>query len=436
MKKIAFMLIILSGSAYAQVPNYGLDTQYLLNTNPDTIKNYMLFDINNDSVSDIVYSTRYGLYFVNGVSGQPLRDSISCQPDFVFTLEKDSLERICIYYANLVHHYVGDSIIFKVTYFPLENQSEVDSVFMRIIWVTHGYPTEEFNGLSAISLFDLGFDVNSEILLSWNSIQLFDLISYIKNGYYCAADFTGNNMVNLTEVEQCIDINKYYYGNRPYISMISKYEYYSYIHGNSYYYFYSTYRVFNDSLRQIISNVYNNNSANFKILSDNDDNFQELAIRRENEVNLYDNPYLNNGVSHQMPCDAINSFFKYNGVQYILTGCNNSYFELRNLDMSLIAYIWGPNITISDAEPIDIDRDGTDDLLCRTANGFVLYRLNTATAISDNGGQLPENISMQIYPNPFNSELKIIIKGNSTEPNSVDIFNIAGQLVRDFQFSQ
>jgi len=103
---------------------------------------------------------------------------------------------------------------------------------------------------------------------------------------------------------------------------------------------------------------------------------------------------------------------------------------MRDMEMNLLAFIWGPNITISDADPVDIDQDGTDELLCRTANGFVLYRLDTSTAIDDELVVVPEDFDLKAYPNPFNSRVNLSIHGAGGAPMVISIYNINGQLVR------
>jgi hypothetical protein len=172
-------------------------------------------------------------------------------------------------------------------------------------------------------------------------------------------------------------------------------------------------------------------SSNFKIMPILENQNDAFIITNNNNISFYNNPGFENGRSVQPPCNVLTSPYKFNGSQNLLAGCTNSYFELRDTLLNLQAFIWGPNITISDADAVDINRDGTDELLCRTATGFVLYRLDTtSTAINEEISQLPGKLSILAYPNPFNSEVRLSLAGAENVPISIGIYDITGRLVR------
>lgn len=249
-------------------------------------------------------------------------------------------------------------------------------------------------------------------------------------GYDIVFDDDGNLIRDTTERHRLINISAFKLNDAPAFSIMDYSAFYSYWGGD-----YINFRLetFNDSLLRV--DIDTLSGGNFKHLKDQADSLLMMMQFFGGEVTAYDNPFLDGGISHNFPCAAIPSFFHIGDSPFLIAGCPNSYFELRDLQMNLMAFIWGPSITISEAEAIDIDLDGTDELLCRTATGFVLYRLDTtAVGVAFNDAPLPDRPSLYAYPNPFNSRVTISLTGFD-DPAEIAIYDIGGRLVARLEAS-
>jgi hypothetical protein len=437
---VAFFAFLFMGVIYsqAQPPIYDFRQVYNLNLSPDSLGDYQLIDINGDSVKDLIVATPNRIRAFNCIDGSVLIDSISCEPGFAWTLKRVSPESILVYLAYIQEWHAESTMTFRIIHFPLNNPSHKDSIFVTGDCPL-GIPGPDdpmpggFSGVRArrAAFFDFGSDGNEELIIFWSYFEAYNGGPYwwnLDSGYFSALDSNWETVLSHKHDYMNLDVDECSYLNRHYLLTVGVYSGWSHDSWGDHSYGGYSSRVYNDSL-----NIYADGFALIysKILKNNDNTFQRIARYAGSQIGLSDSLNFNGSISHNMPCSAIISFYKKDSAQYILTGCPNSYFELRDMQLNLQAFIWGPSLAITNADAIDIDRDGTDELLCRTATGFVLYRLDTTNvAVNEDTKPLPETFSISAYPNPFNSAVTISFSGAGNAPISIGIYDINGRIVK------
>jgi hypothetical protein len=414
-----YLFVILCNSAVnAQPPVYNFIQEFQI-TLPDTQRQqYFLININQDSISDLICATYDSVWAFDGANGTPLIDPIpTYRRNFVMTPYMDFDNTIDLYFAYSDTSY----LLFRIVHYPLFTPSDVDTFFIAISPPSYGW----FTGLSCIFPFDVGGDSAEDFILFFNHMYHEMTIGDYFEGSFAIFDFNGNLIRDTTPRKRYIKISPFMLNGSRVFSIL---EYSAFSSNSGYYCSDVDIATLNDSLIEIDSD--NVAGGSFKHLKNGAGSIEYLLQYYDFDVSVYDNPFLNGGISRSFPCGAIPAFYHIANSLYILTGCPNSYFELRDLEWNLLAFVWGPNIAISDAEALDVDRDGTDELLCRTADGFVLYRLDTtAVDIAHDDALMPKIASLSAYPNPFNSSVTISLGGFSGLTD-IAVYDIAGRLVR------
>jgi hypothetical protein len=438
MKKIILILIsifvsFLYGKPLAQPPVYGLSIDDELNMAEDTLSYMMLYDINGDSVKEMFYSNGRNLHIYDLVSGLPATDSIEYENEFVYTIHYSEEDSITYIYSA---EYIGgfsDSIILKVVYLPLNNMANRDSFYVNAEWQPSTSCLEYFLRLASISIFDIGTDGIPEVVLNWGSGRTCDFQHHFETlGFMTACNFEGDIVVDVTEIINTLECDKFGFGGRWYFVVWQNRIYWFSFGGYNEYSEGAAVYIYDDMLRRINYEPVTFDWANFKLLKNIYGIFLGMLLVSDSWVGNYSAPFFFEGSAHNMPANALGCYFKHNYFQYVLTGVQDSYFELRDMDLNLLAFIWGPPIEIFDVDPVDVDLDGTDELLCKTDSGFVLYRLNTATEIAGEEEILPSDFDISAYPNPFNSQLNLAVSGFENEKAEIRIYDIGGRLVRSY----
>jgi len=78
----------------------------------------------------------------------------------------------------------------------------------------------------------------------------------------------------------------------------------------------------------------------------------------------------------------------------------------------------------------DIDNDTDKDLFIGNIKGGLYYFENTIITGINYDDQQPENFTLEVFPNPFNSQANILVSMNKTEEVTIYIYNTLGQRVR------
>lgn len=436
MKKICliFPLVFVffpGGNITAQPPVYGLTVEYELSINPDTLSYIMLFDVNGDSINEMIFTKGRFLHIYDLVYGVPL-DSIEYEREFVYTIHYSQEDSITYIYSAEYITSGGGTITIKVANIPLNNLGDRDSLYVIADWQGSGC-SEHFTHLSSILVFDIGTDGISELVLNWGSDRWCDPnIDYETLGYMMACDMSGNIVVEVTEIINTLECDKFLFGVRWYFVVWQDHTYRWEFQGYNYYSESGAVYIYDDMLRRINRKGVSYDWANFKLLKNINSIFRGILLVSDIGVAEYSAPFFFEGNGHNMPANALACYFKYNDMQYILTGTQNSYFELRDMDLNLLAFIWGPPIELFDVDAVDVDLDGTDELLCKTDSGFVLYRLNATTEIAGGEITLPSEFSIFAYPNPFNSQVNLSVSGLENKTADIHIYDIGGRLVRSY----
>jgi len=408
-------------SAGAQPPIYGLTPEYEITITPDTLRQYYLFNVNQDPIPDLVCGTLDSIWVFDGATGASLIEPIPAhRRGFVFTPYRDSTGQIVFYMAYREPAPL-DSESFLINHVPMNNPTERDSFFISATRAGYSY----FEGVSHIYPFDIGSDGTNELLLFFNVVIWEATVGSYYIGLYIAFDPYGNLIKDMSSMWRIIKTASFVYDGVSFLSVMGYSHFYSNTYGSSYQYGLSNY---DDTLGLYDSNTLSGGS--FKHLKSDADSVEMMLQYSGGEVTVYDNPFLDGGVSRNFPFAAIPNFFHLSDSVFLLAGASNGYFELRDTQMNLCAFVWGPSVGISDAEAIDIDLDGTDELLCRIPTGFALYRLDTTmVGISHEGIVLPEGVSLFAYPNPFNANVILSLSGFDGNAE-ISIYDIAGRLVR------
>ena len=73
----------------------------------------------------------------------------------------------------------------------------------------------------------------------------------------------------------------------------------------------------------------------------------------------------------------------------------------------------------------DIDLDGDDEYIVVTPDSFRIFEFEITTGIDEGIVSLPDKTSISVYPNPFNSSVRIDAPAGST----IEIYNIKGEKI-------
>ena len=144
------------------------------------------------------------------------------------------------------------------------------------------------------------------------------------------------------------------------------------------------------------------------------DGFNDIILRRN-----YSNPY-------RYGVRVVNSVTGQN--LYLFDDLSYSYYAAQRE---------------SDHLSWDIDNDGLNELIIKrytadyVSGDYLVYKTNgTSTSVGQEPSGKPSNFKLnQNYPNPFNPSTKIIFLLNSTGISNLEIFDIAGRLVRNYSLS-
>jgi hypothetical protein len=405
-------------SANGQVPLCRLSPIDEIDISPDTFQQYFLVDINGDSVKDLFYSSSTNIFGKDLAADSALFSPITESANFVFNIEKDSDENNIII-AALKGVNNDTLVMIRQGANPYGN---IDTFYSDL------RPTREWWWY--YNRYIMPFNVDSTgtkgYLYFWGIVTQEGPDSY-SEGYYLGVDENGNIVITPQQTENCTVAFPFIMDDSLYLATLGWYSWLDrYSSGSG-----KRIRIYDHSLRLVASFVIHDKYwGNLKFIPGLfDDNC--LGFVDRSQIYFFNDPYLSDTSIYNMICYTLISPFTLNGSHSVIIGCQNNYFELRDMNLNLQAFIWGPNITITDADAIDIDRDGTDELLCRTATGFVLYRLDTTSvAVNEDVGPVPKQISLSAYPNPFNSEVNISLSGVESLPVPIGIYDISGRLVR------
>lgn len=438
MKKICliFPLVFVffpGGNITAQPPVYGLTVEYELSINPDTLSYIMLFDVNGDSINEMIFTKGRFLHIYDLVSGVPAMDSIEFENEYVYTVHYSTDDSTTFLYGAEHVGGNGDTIEIKIVRISFDNIGTRDSFYVYAGWEPSSSCGEIITRLSSIAIFDIGTDSSLEIVINWGIFRYCGSEYQDTFGFMMACDFNGNVVVSPKEILNSLECDKFLYGARWYFVVLQNNTVRYWIPGEEYHYgAHTRVSIYDDMLREINFELLYYNWNDFKLLTTEQGYFLYMLTVRHRWVRQYFAPFFFEEINHYMPANALACYFKYNDMQYILTGTQNSYFELRDMDLNLLAFIWGPQIEISDVDAVDVDLDGTDELLCKTDSGFVLYRLNATTEIAGGEITLPSEFSIFAYPNPFNSQVNLSVSGLENKTADIHIYDIGGRLVRSY----
>ncbi|HZH74228.1 MAG TPA: T9SS type A sorting domain-containing protein, partial [Mariniphaga sp.] len=79
---------------------------------------------------------------------------------------------------------------------------------------------------------------------------------------------------------------------------------------------------------------------------------------------------------------------------------------------------------------VDINNDTDYDLFIGNIKGGIYYFRNNKVTSVINESELPQNFSLESYPNPFNSGTNIIVNIDNTEEVTLTVYDILGEKVR------
>jgi hypothetical protein len=424
MKKIIIIFILLLPFSnwkisFCQPPIYHFGQISEFSIQPDTLHQYFLKDINRDSIGDLLFSTTNSLYAINLVDFTNIITPITYYSGFLFNVNADGTNIIL---ANLQNN-SNDSLIGMLLRCHIGPVTEFDSLALGVIQ----YSGLLYLALHYIETYDFNTDGTENILLFCGGTVMEGPLIY-NHEYINVFDSTGNLIAAPEYDGGCKKAVLFDQNDNQYLVILNK-SYRTY-HDNGGWSCSSL--IFDSSLSPIdVSGALNYINSNIKSSLTDENYASSFIITNNNIVSRFFSSSYDSVYSTQLPANAVATCFNISRVQHMLVGCTNSYFELRDMNMNLEAFIWGPSISISDADAVDINRDGTDEILCRTATGFVLYSLDTTgTAVYDSPQPLPEEISLSSYPNPFNSDATIQVSGAGETPVSIGIYDINGRQVR------
>jgi hypothetical protein len=433
-----FVINTLTMSCYAQLPIYRINEISNMSFLSDTVGYYQLIDVNSDSIADLVVGLQNRIKVLDIAHSTVLMDSLPRKSGSAGTMYSINPDSIYNYLITIKPWNMDSTMTFCVYKYPINNTSQIDSIeittdasMFRQLGVIgilvkpnkamfFQNESDSLNSIAAFFSTTLTYDYEGTRATYWSG---FMIPLYINRAY----------RPPIFQLFECKGLSKCKYQGSQYLLSTGT----TRNQGYSSRYPYNTWDITTSYLEtmdyslMVLDSVQNMWAAPSKFLNRSDNTFLRVAAINGHRIGIFNSPQVDTNTTHYMPGNAVVSAFNKDDSLHILTGCTNSYFEMRDLDMNLEAFIWGPNITISDAEPVDIDQDGTDELLCRTADGFVLYSLDTEImGVFQDGQSLPNQISISSYPNPFNSEATIQISGAGETPVSIGIYDINGRQVR------